>query len=155
MTKSKKTLLILGTISLVIIRLLSGFLTWTWIYTAVHVELAKGRGIYPTPEDGMRAKMANGGTNVERVEIVRTGTNSFDGSNPHVWFVGAKAWAATRPDGEPVGERGYYSGGSFFLRVKDGWAHVPEGAFPEFIGLGMRLFRIYGCSQPKHTCGQP
>jgi hypothetical protein len=34
-------------------------------------------------------------------------------------------------------DRDYYDTGSFYLRVRDGWVHVPEGAFPEFIGFVM------------------
>jgi hypothetical protein len=30
--------------------------------------------------------------------------------------------------------------GSYYLRVKDGWVHVPEGALPEFIGWVMTLY---------------
>ena len=69
---------------------------------------------------------------MERVEIITAGVNANDGSQPHVWFVRAWIFADQRPDGRPT-ERGY-GGGSYFLRVKEGWVHVPEGAFPEFIG---------------------
>jgi hypothetical protein len=81
---------------------------------------------------------------VERVEIEYAGPNAFDGSNPHVWFVTAKVWAASRGDGKPMGPRGYGAAGSFFLRQQDGWVHVSEGSFPEFVGLLMRLFNYWG-----------
>ena len=41
---------------------------------------------------------------VEKVEIEYAGTNSFDGSNPRVWFVIAKVWAARRADGKPMSQ---------------------------------------------------
>jgi hypothetical protein len=117
-------------------------LVTTWLHTTINLEIAKKEGVYATPEDGMRILVTGSWVGVERVEIVYAGTNSFDGSNPHVQFVVAKVWAARRSDGKPVSWRGYDSAGSFFLRVEDGWVHVSEGRFPELIGFGMRLFGI-------------
>ena len=116
----------------------------TFLYTVWQVESAKSRGIYSTPEDGMRASMS-GYSGVERVEIEYAGTNSFDGSNPHVWFVVARTYGHDRSDGEVFGEDESIGGGSFFLRVENGWVHVPEGTFPEFVGFGMHLYGVYGC----------
>ena len=118
------------------------FLTFTWGYTTVRLELAKREGIYPTAEDAMRAHIARHWRGIERVDIEYAGPNEKDGSDPHVWFVMAKVWAARRGDWTPVGGRKYDSAGSFFLRVHDGWVHVSEGSFPEFVGFGMKLFDI-------------
>jgi len=30
--------------------------------------------------------------------------------------------------------------GSFYIKVREGWVHVPEGAFPVFIGRMMEVF---------------
>jgi hypothetical protein len=106
----------------------------------VNLEIAKREGVYATPEDGIRVLITESWIDVKKIEIVYAGTNSFDGSNPHVWFVVADVWAAKRGDGKPVNLRGYDSAGSYFLRVQEGWVHVPEGKFPELIGFGMRLF---------------
>ena len=122
--------------------LMAVFLSFTWGYTTVRLELAKREGIYPTAEDAMRAHIARHWRGIEQVEIEYAGPNEKDGSDPHVWFVMAKVWAARRGDLTLVGGRGYDSAGSFFLRVQEGWVHVSEGAFPEFVGFGMKLFDI-------------
>jgi hypothetical protein len=128
--------------------LLLFFLVAPWVWTVGQLTLAKADGIYATPEEGMTARMmakGSGGYEVERVEILFAGTNSFDGSLPHVWFVGANAYTDYRPDGKSTAPRGYYSAGSFFVRVEDGWVHVSEGAFPAFMGLVMEWYGLEGC----------
>jgi hypothetical protein len=91
------------------------------------------------------------------IEIAYAGTNSFDGSEPHVWYVIACIWGGTRADGSPVGSarHAYDQPGSYFLAAKDGWVHVPEGALPEFIGYWMKVFALAGAgsSQPSHDWG--
>jgi len=99
-------------------------------------------GVHETPEEGMRALAEKSWIDVEKIDIEYAGPNSFDGSNPHVWFVVVKVWAAQRADGKPIGSHGYGGAGCFFLHTKEGWVHVPEGAFPEFVGFGMKLFGL-------------
>ena len=106
--------------------------TQVWAYTVTSLAEAKREGIYATPEEGMRAMIARSWRGIERIEIEHAGVNNHDGSLPHVWFVGAKVWADT----------GYHYPGSFFIRVEDGWVHVPEGKMPEFIGLCMAWFGL-------------
>ena len=114
----------------------------TWGYTTARLEIARWEGVYPTAEAAMLAHVGKSWRGIERVEIEYAGPNSHDGSNPHVWFVMAKVWAARRADWQPVGGRGYDSAGSFFLHVKEGWVHVGEGSFPEYVGWAMKLFDI-------------
>ena len=109
------------------------FFAATWVYATGQLTLAKNRGIDATAEEGMRSKLLGqyeGSETEPRVTIVGAGPNRHDGKQPHVWFVGAKVWVEQRPDGKSTAPRGYYSGGSYFLRVQEGWVHVPEGAFP-------------------------
>jgi len=94
MNRLKKLLLIPVIVSLAINQLVSVFLASTWLYTTVNLKIAKMEGVYATPEDGMRVLVTESWIDVERVEIEYAGTNSFDGSNPHVWFVVAQVWAA-------------------------------------------------------------
>ena len=89
--------------------LMAVFLSFTWGYTTVRLELAKREGIYPTAEDAMRAHIARHWRGIEQVEIEYAGPNEKDGSDPHVWFVMAKVWAARRGDLTLVGGRGYDS----------------------------------------------
>ncbi len=143
MNRLRKPLFFFSIASLVLVRLALIFLAATWFYTNGQLRIAGMRdGVYETPEEGMRALAEESWIDVEKIEIEYAGPNAFDGSNPHVGFVVAKVWAAGRADGKPVGSHGYGSAGSFFLHTKDGWVHVPEGAFPEFVGFGMKLFGL-------------
>lgn len=136
----KKPLLNIAILSLLVIQFVLILAVTFWIHTAVQLKIARIEGVYPTPEDGMHMRVTESWVDIEKVEIVYAGTNSFDGSSPHVWYVIADVRAASRGDGKPVHPRRYDSAGSFFLRVQDGWVHVPEGRFPELVGLGMQLF---------------
>ena len=75
-------------------------------------------------------------------KIDRAGIDRHDGSHPHVWFVIAQVWADRRPDGKLTSPRGYYVPGSYFVRVRQGWVHVPEGRFPHLIGTYMQWFGL-------------
>lgn len=144
MGQRKKLLLLLVATGLVMVQCAPVLAGMTWLHMVTTLERAKREGRYATPEDGMRALAHQSWSDVEQIEIVSAGPNAFDGSNPHVWFVTAKVWAARRGDGKPISPRGYGAAGSFFLRVQDGWVHVSEGSFPEVIGLLMRLFDYWG-----------
>lgn len=92
----------------------------------------------------MKQKLIQGAGDipVERVEIMSAGVNQHDGSQPHVWFVTARVFADQRPDGKPTPHG--YGGGSYFLRVEEGWVHMSEGAFPDFVGWVMELYGLEG-----------
>lgn len=135
MKELQKYLLAIAILTLVLIATL-------WFYTTLNLEIAKREGIYETPEDGMRVRVTESWIDVEKIEITYAGPNSFDGSNPHVWYVIARVWADRRANGKPIHQRGYDSPGSFFLHVQEGWVHVPEGRFPELVGFGMQLFGL-------------
>jgi len=107
------------------------------------LKAARREGVYATPEEGMRA-LTRSWIGIERVEIDRAGPNAHDGGLPHVWFVTAKVWAARRGDGQPVSARGYDLPGSFFLHVRYGWVHMPEGRFPQLVGWLMDLYGYQG-----------
>jgi hypothetical protein len=117
---------------------------FAWLHAVGNLYIARRDGVYPNPEAGMRGLIAQGYSGIQKVEIDYAGTNSFDGSQPHVWYVIAKVWADSRSDGSPLHKFGYDNPGSFFLRVRDGWVHVPEEAFPELVGLSMDIFGLEG-----------
>lgn len=129
-----------------------GGLFLLWMYTTIRVESAKAQGIYPSPKEGMLALIQQGYQGIQKIDVDHAGTNSFNGSNPHIWFVTAKVWAVTRSDGTPLHAKGYDWPGSYFLRVENSWVYMPEGAFPEMIGFGMKIFKIYGCSAAYDPC---
>lgn len=119
----------------------------SWIYTAMQLNIARAKGVYSTPEAGMIARAEQYYTADRQVKILHAGTNSFDGTKPHVWYVIAEIRASARADGSALGHNGCDAPGSFFLQTKQGWVHVPEGAFPGFIGFWMDVFGWAGEGQ--------
>jgi len=121
------------------------FVATSWVYTVGHLELARRQGVYASPDEGMRQLIDRGYRGIQKTEIYSS-TNSFDGSDPHVWFVMAKVWAEQRSDGSSLGSSPdhFDAPGLFFLHEKDGWVFMPEGAFPEFIGYWMKIFHLAG-----------
>jgi hypothetical protein len=108
--------------------------------------LAKNNGIYPSVEEGViqRNSQGWGGAQVVKLEDIQASVNQHDGSQPHVWFGMARVYLDRIPQGW---DRTNYSSGSYYLHVKEGWVHVPEGAFPEFIGWVMDLYNLEDVDQ--------
>jgi hypothetical protein len=100
------------------------------------LALAKHEGIYASPEEGMRVLIAHTWRNVDRIEFEYAGPNERDGRDPHVRFVVAKVYLQ--------GQERYQYPGSYFLRLEEGWVHVPEGRLPRLVGTWMRLLRYNG-----------
>ena len=119
----------------------------SWIYTAAQLNIAQARGVYSSPEQGMIARAEQYYTADRQVKILHAGTNSFDGTKPHIWYVIAEIRASARADGSALGHNGCDAPGSFFLQTKEGWVHVSEGAFPGFIGFWMDVFSWAGEGQ--------
>jgi len=126
----------------------------SWSYTKIQLYRASADGVYATAAEGMAKKIEEHYIEPNRYHILYAGTNSFDGSDPHVWYVIACVWGEYRKDGSPIGSHrhDYDQPGSYYLNTKDGWVHVSEGAFPELIGLWMKVFNLAGpgSSQPTH-----
>lgn len=136
----------------------------SWAYTSAQLGIARSKGVYETAEQGMRALVDQGYASDRQVKILYAGTNSFDGSKPYIWYVIAEVHASARADGSSLSKDGCDAPGSFFLETKDGWVHVPEGAFPGYMGFWMDVFDIAGPGQsepstpwapdqPEHFCG--
>jgi hypothetical protein len=134
-----------------------------WAYTTAKLTLARSEGVYASAELGMRTRLERAYVGISRLDILYAGPNSFDGSQPHVWYVIAEVRARTRAGGSGLGVSGCDAPGSFFLETADGWVHVPEGAFPEVVGFWMRVFGLagpgqttpstdWGPSQPSRFC---
>lgn len=115
------------------------FFACSWIYAASQLALAKQRGIYPTPQEAVIGNSQGwGGAEVVRIEDVWAEPNRQD-AQAHVWFGGATVYLDRVPQGY---DKTSYSSGSYYLRVREGWVHVPEGAFPDFIGWVMELYNL-------------
>lgn len=99
------------------------------VYTTRQLRLASARGVYPSAEAGMHALIERSYRQPDKVQIIYAGTNSFDGSSPHVWYVLACVWGGTRADGSPVGtERHVYDQpGVYFLNtcIETNCPHLP------------------------------
>jgi len=129
----------------------------SWVDTTSQLRAARAAGVFSSAEDGMRAIVARAYVQPGEIEIVYAGTNSFDGSNPHVWYVIACVWGGQRADGSPVGteKHVYDQPGLFYLNTKEGWVFMPEGAFPELLGFWMKVYGLAGpgSTQPTHDWG--
>jgi hypothetical protein len=129
----------------------------SWAYTTSQLHVARSKGVFASAEEGMRALIARSYVQPDEIEIVYAGTNSFDGSNPHVWYVIACVWGGQRADGSPVGteKHVYDQPGLFYLNTKEGWVFMPEGAFPELLGFWMKVYGLAGpgSTQPTHDWG--
>jgi hypothetical protein len=151
MSKKRKWL-IWGTILVVILACpaVSG------LYTSRALNWASKEGIYATPVEGVISRANRWYCDVDRVEIERASTNSFDGSSPHVWYVIWTVYADHRAPcsledpGEPLYHQTYESVGQYYLNVKDGWVMMPEGMLPDFIGFWMSVFQLAGPGDPTH-----
>jgi hypothetical protein len=129
-----------------LIALIPTFFLCSWVYAVSQLALAKNNGIYPSVEEAViqRNSQGWGGAQVVKLEDVRASVNQHDGSQPHVWFGGARVYLDRVPQGW---DRTNYSAGSYYLHVKEGWVHVSEGAFPEFIGWVMDLYNLEDVDQ--------
>lgn len=142
MSTSKKVILVAVASTLLIIFVIASLTTFTYIYTTSQLAINKASsGVYENPEEGMRALMERSSYDAQDIVIIHAGPNSFDGSSPHIWYVVADIRPYVNEEGFRIGGSGH-GAGSFFLHSKDGWVHVPEGAFPEVVGFGMKLFGL-------------
>jgi len=112
-----------------------------FVYTKSQLALAKRGGIYATPEEAVLAHIgeSKGGAQVVKIEGFHVTPNWSDGRLPHVWFGGGRVWLDRVPTGY---HHDNYPAGSYYLQVEEGWVHVPEGAFPGFIGRMMELYNL-------------
>ena len=131
--------------------------TFPWVYTIAALNWVRSGGVFATPQEGAIYNANRGYCGVEKVEFEHVSTNSFDGSNPHIWYVISIVYAKNRAPcdpqhpGAPLDHQTYERGGQFYLNVKDGWVMVPEGMFPEFIGFWMKVFNLAGPGDPTHV----
>jgi hypothetical protein len=117
------------------------------IYTSSVLAQAHSRGVYLSAEQAMMALINQSYRDLSRIDILFAGPNSFDRSQAHVWYVTAEVRAGSRAGGFPMGDNGCDAPGSYFLQTREGWVHVPEGAFPDFIGFWMGVFGEAGPGQ--------
>lgn len=116
-----------------------------WAYARAQLELAKRDGIYASPEEGFRIRAAAvDGAQLLRIENLESGPSWSDGRHPHVGFAAGRVYY----DRPPVGwdrDNGYP--GSYYIRVRGGWVHMSEGAFPTIVGRLMEIYHLEGAGE--------
>ena len=55
-----------------------------WLYSTTQLNIARSKGVYATAEQGMLANIEKHYSADHNAKILYAGTNSFDGSQPHV-----------------------------------------------------------------------
>ena len=132
----------LARVGIGVVALVPLFFACSWVYAASQLALAKNKGVYSTVEEAVIESNSQGlgGAEVVRIENVWAEPNSRI-FQPHVWFGGATVYLDRVPEGH---NWDHYSAGSLYINVRDGWVHVPEGAFPGFIGWVMELYNMEG-----------
>ena len=155
MVKSKRLL----TFGIALLVLLACLVVLGWAYTSAQLAAARARGVYSSAEGGMIAMLSHGYSSDADIKIFRARPDLHSGRQPYIWYVIAEVRASARADGSQLGYSGCDSGGSFFLQTKEGWVHIPEGAFPHFMGIWMDAFGMAGPGVPTPTTdlapGQP
>lgn len=140
-----------------ILAVIVGFITIITLHTISSLNWARSQGVFDTPQQGVISNAYRGYCEVESVEIQQAATNSFDGSNPHVWYVIYRVIARSRIpcDPEDAGPDPFHKisegGGNFWLDTKDGWVRMPEGLFPQVIGFGMKILGLAGPGDSYHV----
>jgi len=127
------------------------FVLLSWAYTNFQVKAASTKGVYDSPEQGMREILSKYYTADQDVKILYAGPNSKNGREPQVWYVIAEVRATARVDGTALGTNGCEAPGSFFLQTKEGWVHVSEGAMLGFINFWMKIFNKAGTGKAIPT----
>jgi hypothetical protein len=132
----------MGRVMIGLVALIPLFFLCSWVYAASQLALAKNEGIYNSPEEAVIAKNSQGfgGAEVVRIENVRASPNNGNADSP-VWFGGATVYMDKAPQGYSWT---HYLAGSYYIRVREGWVSISEGAMPEFIGWVMALYDMEG-----------
>lgn len=130
-----------------------------WRYASIQLARARAQGVYDSAEEGMRSRLQAHYEGIERIDVLYAGTNSFDGSRSHIWYVVAEVRARSRADGSSLGKNGCDAPGSFFLQTREGWVWMSEGWFPGIVGFWMNMFGMAGPGQATPSTdwapGQP
>ncbi len=126
-------------------------------YTITSLNWARSQGVFDTPQEGVISRANREYCGLENVEIEQAATNSFDGSDPHIWYVVFTVYAQNHIPCDPenpgpaLHHQTYESGGSFYLNTLEGWVWMPEGRFPEFIGYWMKKLNLAGPGDSTHV----
>lgn len=102
-------------------------------YTLTELHYAHLRGLYPTPQEAVISNAHLWFRGIHEVRFDYAGTNSHDGSDPHVWYVIYTVYADSLADGSRLYHGTYQRGGGFYLHIKssilgpEGWVQMRKG----------------------------
>jgi hypothetical protein len=107
-----------------------GFFIFAGVYALMKLNSLRRQIAYGTPEEGLRQLIPQWYPGMKKVEIEGKGEEF----SPDLIYIASRVWKD--------GNVNYQSAGSFFLRMKHGWVHIPEGDFPWLIVFGKHVFRL-------------
>jgi hypothetical protein len=120
------------------------------LYPIAALANARSKGVFLTPQEGVAAIASRWYCGFERVEFEHEPTDTFDKSNPHIYYVIYRVYAKNLPPCDPThpGPALHYGtyerGGNYYLNMRDGWVMMGEGYFPEYVGAWMKVFGLAG-----------
>ena len=117
--------------------------------TSSYIAVARSQGIYASPEQGMIERANTWYSGDPEVEIMYAGPNAHNGMQPHVWYVIAEVRVHARSAGSILGPDDCDAPGSYFLQMRDGWVQIPEGNYPELMGIWMKVFGMAGSGEAE------
>jgi hypothetical protein len=118
--------------------LLISLLVFIGVYAMMHLAALRKQPAYATPEEGMRQLIPHWYAGVKKIEIEGQGKEFSD----DLIYIVSRVWTDQRSDATRPNTPQYHNPGEFFLRVQNGWVHVPESKLPHLIALGKRLYKL-------------
>jgi len=101
----RRLFIAVGLFLVLVLSFLVILLCLAWIYTTSQISIARSSGVYPSAEQAMRSKLDKVYKGISRVDVLYAGPNSFDGSQPHIWYVIAEIRATSRADAPAWGTK--------------------------------------------------
>jgi hypothetical protein len=150
---AKATRLIIFSLS--VFAMMVWLLFMAWYYTSTQLSITRTKGVYPSAEEGMIAKLRSYYAEDADIKILHAGPDLHSGKQAYVWYVIAEVRASARADGSELGQNGCDAPGSFFVQTKEGWMYVPELVFPHFLGFWMNAFGLAGPGVSAPTTDWP
>ena len=114
-----------------------------YLYATARIAQSKNLGVYPAPEEAAKKIFGQNYREAKLVSVtgIHCGPNNETGKPERVWFCTARVEYDRIPKGQ---RRSVFLAGAFFIKIRDGWVFMSEGAFPGFVVGLMKLFHLEG-----------
>jgi hypothetical protein len=142
-TFRKKRLIQLSRTIIILAGLILFYNTCIYLYAVARIAQSKNLGVYPTAQEAANNTFGQDYRDAKLVSVtgIHCAPNNDTGKPEHVWFCTARVEYDRIPEGQ---RRSVFLDGSFFIKVRDGWVYMSEGAFPGMVGGVMKLFHLEG-----------